>query len=208
MARAYSVSKILSTKHELVQWGESWQAAFGMPAASGVWFIWGNSANGKTRFMLEMAKELSKTKRLFYNSLEEGNSHTMQLALRDAGIDGSNRNLTIGQEPMEELEERLKKRRAPEVVFIDSVQYTSLRLKKVKELEDDYPDVLFIINSQAKGKQPLGVVAEAIRYHAALKIFVEGFTATSNGRYNPGGVYEIWNEGSEKYWGKEKEATT
>lgn len=203
MARAYSVTKILSTKYELVQWGEAWATAFGYPAASGVWFIWGNSGNAKTRFMLELAKELSKTKRVFYNSREEGNSHTMQLALIEAGIDGSNRKLIIGNESADDMRLRLAKRRGPEVVIMDSIQYFTIRFAAFREMVESNPDVLFIVNSQADGKQPLGNVAKSIRFDAALKIWVEGYVATSNGRYNPGGQYTIWAEGAERYYGQE-----
>lgn len=208
MARAYSVSKILSIKHELVQWAEPWQDAFGQPAACGVWFVWGNSGNAKTRFLLELAKELSKTKKVFYNSREEGNSHTMQLALRDAGIDGSNRHLIIGNESHEEMEERLGKRKAPQVCFLDSIQYFSIRFLAFRALVAKYPSVLFIVNSQADGKKPVGKIADAIRYDASLKIWVEGYKAISNGRYNPGGEFKIWEEGAERYWGTTLKAST
>lgn len=208
MAKAYSVGKILNTKYQLVQWGEAWQKAFGTPAAYGVWFLWGNSGNAKTRFMLEMAKELSKTDKVFYNSREEGNSHTMQLALIAAGIDGSNKNLVIGNEPHEEMVERLNKRKAPRVCIMDSIQYFSLRFVTFKAMVEQHPNVLFIVNSQADGKHPLGNVAKAIRYDAALKIRVEGYKAISYGRYNPGGEFEIWKEGADKYWGNENQKPT
>jgi hypothetical protein len=40
-------------------------------------------------------------------------------------------------------------------------------------------------------------------YDASLKIWIEGYRAFSKGRYiGPnGGVYTIWEEGAEKYWG-------
>ena len=199
MARAYSLRKIFETKHTLVQWGEAWQAAFGQPADTGVWFVWGNSTNGKTRFMLELAVELSKTRKTFYNSLEEGNSHTMQLALKAAGIDPTNKNLLVGCEPVEEMDARLAKRKGPKVAIIDTVQYTTLRFADYLALVKKHPDVLFIFNSQAEGKKPAGKVADRIKFDAALKIWVEGWQAISHGRYNTGGVYQIWHDGADKY---------
>lgn len=207
MANAYSVSRILSTRFELVQWGEAWSAAFGNPESRGVWFLWGNSANAKTRFMLEMAKELSKTMKVFYNSREEGKSHTMQMALIAAGIDGSNKNLIIGNEPHQDMDERLSKRKGPKVVIMDSIQYFDLRFAAFRAMVEKHKDVLFIVNSQADGKHPLGNVAKAIRYDAALKIRVEGYKATSYGRYNPGGEFDVWPEAAEKYWGNKKAET-
>lgn len=208
MAKAYSVSKILAIKHRLMDWGEDWVAAFGRPAVCGVWFVWGNSTNGKTRFLLRMAKVLSMFFRVFYNSREEGNGHTMQEALKAEGIDGSNHNLLIGNETFAEMHERLKKRRAPQVVFMDSIQYFDIRFKSFKEMVEQNPNTLFIVNSQAEGKHPVGNVAKAIRYDAALKIFVEGHLAISQGRYNPGGQYVIWHEGAGKYHGSKEQSTT
>lgn len=34
--------------------------AFGTPERSGVWFIWGNSGNGKTSFVMQLAKALTE----------------------------------------------------------------------------------------------------------------------------------------------------
>lgn len=199
MARAYSISEILTTKHELVEWGEPWQEAFTRPAACGLWCIAGNSGNAKTTFLMEMAKELSKTYKVYVDALEEGKGHTMQQTLLKLGIDETFKNLSIGEEQMDELDARLSKRKAPKVVFIDTIQYANIRFKQFKEMVRKHKDKLFIVNSQAKGKVPKGSVAQDIWYDANLKIWVEGYQATSNGRYNPGGVYTIWEQGAKNY---------
>jgi predicted ATP-dependent serine protease len=199
MARAFSISEILSTQFELIEWSEKWETAFGKPEASGVWFVWGNSGNAKTRFLIELAKELSNTRRAFYNSLEEGKRQTMKLTLLDAGIDGTFRNLLIGQETLSEMDTRLSKRKAPRVVFIDSWQYLNARFEHFMALVSKHRNVLFIVSSHAEGKEPEGRVAKKIKYHADLKIRIEGYQAISNGRYNPGGVYTIWEQGAANY---------
>ncbi|MDW8420224.1 MAG: hypothetical protein RML37_12515 [Chitinophagales bacterium] len=201
MARAYSVNEIISTRYELITWGAEWESAFGRPEASGLWFVWGNSGNAKTRFLIELAKELSKYYSVFYNSLEEGKRQTMKNMLLSAGVDTGNRRLLIGQEPLNELDERLRKRRAPHVAIIDSVQYANTRFDMLLKLLHEHPSRLFIISSHADGKKPEGRTANRLLYHADLKIQVEGYKATSNGRYNPGGQYTIWQQGAANYWG-------
>lgn len=209
MARAYSIQKIYATNYETIQWGAEWKAAFGEPEDNGVWFIWGNSGNAKTRFLIELAKEISNSRKLFFNSLEQGNRLTMRNALIDAGVDASNKNFIIGNESFEEMGERLSKHKAPTACVIDTIQYChGLRFQAFTEMVKAHPKVLFIINSQAVGKNPEGKIAEKIKYDADLKIWVEGFKAISNGRYNPGGEYTIWGEGEAKYWGTKPNNST
>ena len=61
----------------------------------------------------------------------------------------------------------------------------------------------FIFTSHASGKYPEGRTANAIRYHANVKIRIEGFRAFVQSRY--GGdkerFYEIYQEGAQRYWG-------
>ena len=62
------------------------QEAFGQPEQNGVWFIWGRSGNGKTSFVLQLCKELTRYGKVAYDSLEEGDSLTMQNALMRVGM--------------------------------------------------------------------------------------------------------------------------
>ena len=52
----------------------------------GVWFIWGSSGNGKTSFVMQLCKQLTRFGRVAYNSLEEGDDVTMQNALIRFGM--------------------------------------------------------------------------------------------------------------------------
>lgn len=49
-----------------------WRDAFDLPERKGVWLIWGNSANGKTTFAMQLCKYLCQFGRVAYNSMEEG----------------------------------------------------------------------------------------------------------------------------------------
>jgi len=204
MARAYSPEEILSKKYEILQWSEKWKTAFDQPETSGVWFIWGNSGNGKTNFVMQLVRELATIGPVFYNALEEGTRLTMQNNLKRSDIASVKKNVLIGCEEISEMSERLNRRRAPQFVVIDSFQYTDLNFASYKKLKKAHPDKLLIFTSHASGRQPDGRTATRVKFDADLKIWVEGYKAISNGRYNPGGEYMIWDEGANKYHGSKK----
>lgn len=200
--RAISVSDLLSKKYKLFPFDGDWYAAFENPERYGCWFIWGHSGNGKTTFILKLCKELSKYDRILYNSLEEGAAHTMQKAFLNAGLASIKRRLILVSESIKDLCERLDKDKSPNIIVIDSFQYTNLTFEKYLALKKKYPKKLFIINSQAEGKKPDGKPAVRTSYDASLKIWVEGYRAFSKGRYiGPIGYYTIWDKGAKDYHG-------
>ena len=200
--RAYSVSDILNKKYKVIPFEGEWGAAFSQPESNGSWFIWANSGNGKTTFVLKLCKELSKHERILYNSLEEGSAKTMQNAFLNAGLASVKRRLILVQESIEELCERLDRPKSQNVIVLDSFQYTGLSFERYRELVRRYPKKLFIIISQADGKQPSGRTAKRVMYDASLKVWVEGYRAFSKGRYiGPLGYYTIWERGAKEYHG-------
>jgi len=200
--RAYTVQDLLQRKFRTLGWGSSWADAFGYPESTGLWFVWGQSGNGKTSFVVQLMCELSHSYKIFCNTLEEGMGLTLQEKLRNTHLTGCVRNIHFGMETIEELSVRLERRRAPQVVIIDSVQQSGISTTQARLLRMQHQDKLIVFVSQARGRGPSGKVADGIRYMADLKIWVEGYRAISNGRYNPGGVYTIWPEGAAGYWGE------
>jgi len=200
--RAYSVSDILNKKYKVIPFEGEWGAAFSQPESNGSWFIWANSGNGKTTFVLKLCKELSKYERILYNSLEEGSAKTMQNAFLNAGLASVKRRLILIQESVDELCVRLDRPKSQNVIVLDSFQYTGLSFERYRDLVRRYPKKLFIIISQADGKQPSGRTAKRVMYDASLKIWVEGYRAFSKGRYiGPLGHYTIWEKGAKEYHG-------
>lgn len=196
--RAVSVSQLLSTNIKQVEFDGEWLASFGKPQLTGTWLVWGNPGNGKTRFALQLAKYLCTFgKRVAYDSLEEGASLSMKNALIDCNMrEASMRFVLLDQEPVDELEKRLLKQKSPDVVIIDSVQYTGLTYSEYKRLRDKFRSKLFILISHAEGTQPSGRIAKSIRFDAFVKIWVEGFKAYPVSRYGGGEPYTIWEEGA------------
>jgi Predicted ATP-dependent serine protease len=153
---------------------------------------------------MQLAKELCKYGRVAYNSLEEGSSLTMRNTMLRCGMMEVNRRfLLLDAEPMEQLNIRLHRQKAPDIVFIDSFQYTQMSYKQYIEFKESNRNKLLIFISHADGKQPNGRAAKSVMYDATLKIRVEGFRAFSKGRFiGPVGHYNIDKIKAPKYWGE------
>ena len=206
LRRALSVSDVLRLKRETYAFEGAWAEAFGQPEQNGVWFVWGGSGNGKTSFVLQLCKELSRFGRVAYDSLEEGASLTMQNAFVKMGMqDVARRVVLLDREGMELLDARLGKRKSPDIVVIDSFQYTGMTFRDYQAFKERHADKLLIFISQADGSKPAGRTAVSVMYDAALKIFVSGYRAISKGRYfGTKGYYTIWEERARLVYGDEE----
>lgn len=149
-------------------------------------------------------RDASPGGRVAYDSLEEGACKTMQNAFIRTGMqDVARRMVLLDCEDMATLSERLKKRRSPEFVVVDSLQYTGMSYSDFRTLKERHRDKLLIFISQARGTQPSSRVGVSVMYDAGLKIWVEGYRAFSKGRtFGEKGYYTVWPERAEKYWGK------
>lgn len=203
LKRALSVADLLRMRKATIPFEGAWRDAFGTPERTGVWFIWGNSGNGKTSFTLQLCRELAKFGRVAYNSLEEGDSLTMRNAIVRAGLTDARGSFVLLQESMDELSERLSRRYSPDFVVVDSFQYTQMNYKAYIAIKERHRDKLLIYVSHAAGFKPSGKSAVSAMYDASLKIWVEGYRAFSKGRYIGNvGAYDIWPERSEVYFGE------
>lgn len=208
MRRGYSGGEVARMKKARFNFSKPWAEVFGLPGRTGVWFIWGNSGNGKTSFVMQLCKELARFGRVAYDSLEEGTDVTMQDTLIRFGIPKlRNRFLLLDCEPIDELEERMNSRKSPDFYIIDSLQYTRMNYKRYQDLKEAHRNKLIVFVSHAKGKEPRGEVARSVMFDAALKIFVEGYRATPKGRTEgPKEYFTIWEKGAQRYWGRKEKS--
>lgn len=186
-----------------------WAAAFGAPATTGVWFVWGQSGHGKTSFVMQLCKELCRHYKGVYNSYEEGTSLTIQRAMREHNMESVNARLSLlDGEPIADLSARMSKRMSPHFYVIDSFQYTGLSVQEYFDFIGAHRNKLIIFISQAEGRKPKGRTAERVLYDAGLKIWVEGFRAWSKGRFfGERGYYDVWAERAREYWGEQTRLT-
>lgn len=208
MGRAISNKNVLAAQFVTADFDGPFLASFGRPELRGVWLIWGDSGSGKTTFTLMLCKYLARFGRVAYDSLEQGLSLSLQKAWErvDMAEAGSNI-ILLNKEELPELCARLRKRKSPEIIVIDSLQYLDGFTKKnYKDLKRDYPDKLFIFICQDKNGNPKGNMGDHIRYDADIKIRVEGFKAFVTTRYEDptngegGADFIVWEQGAADYW--------
>ena len=203
MKRAYSPKEVQSMNIPRFEFEGEWEAAFGKPDRTGTWIIWGHSGNGKSRFVMKLAKYLCQWCTVAYNSLEESTGLSFQKTLNQERMEEVNKRFRIlDRETIEELTTRLKKRRSPDVIIIDSLQYSGLTFLSYKKLKEQFPNKLFILISHAEGDKPEGRTGKRIAYDAGVKIYVQGFRALCKGRFitTPGNHFTIWEEGASQFW--------
>lgn len=176
--RAYSPSEIENLNTPELPLDGEWEAAFGRPSRFERWFIDGESASGKSTFVMLLGKKLCDYGRVDYVSLEEG------------------ANLSF--------KKRIKRPKSANFVIIDSVQYLDVRSfdRLKKELFDRFPRKSFILVSQVYKGRPKGKMADDIRFDCGVKIHTKGYRAYCQGRYTDDAeaYFTIWEEGAAKYY--------
>ncbi len=181
-----------------------WAAAMGTPETGGCWLVYGAEKNGKTWFALMLAGMLSGFGRTLYVSAEEGTGKNFVDACRRAGLEPkSSRNLHFEEYlTIEELEAKLRPRKAPRIVFLDNLTMYAdeLRAAELRALLLKYPEKLFVFLAHEEKGQPYGAVGKLARKLAALILHVKGLTAFVSGRC-PGGALTIDETKAALYWG-------
>ncbi|MGL4520819.1 MAG: hypothetical protein ACRCUJ_14420 [Phocaeicola sp.] len=207
MGRALSPTEVLAIKRDELPLEGAWYDAFGRPDRTGIWFIWGNSGNGKSSFVMQLCKELAKFGKVGYNSLEEGLSLSMQNAIKRFRMTEENKKVVFYDcIKMSELSERLARPRQPKFVIIDSFQYTQMSYGDYIAFKEAHRDKLLIFVSHADGSKPSGRPAVSVMYDASLKVWVQHYRAFTKGRFfGPKGYYNIWEERANKIWGEKDE---
>lgn len=202
--RAYSVSNVINKKFNPLDFDGEWRDTLGVPDKAFSAIIWGNSGNGKTEAALKLARYLTNFGKVAYNSLEQGVSSTIKEALLRNHMESLDKSfMLLDREPFGDLLDRMSKRKSPDFLFIDSVQYTRITKSQYYQLKElmlaKGKGIIWI--SQAKGKEPKGALADDIRYDVDLKLFVEGFKLFPDGRLNGGGEpFTIWAKKAATYW--------
>ncbi|MDM8269008.1 ATP-dependent serine protease [Barnesiella viscericola] len=208
MGRAISNKNVLTAKFEVTEFDGAFLASFGKPELRGAWIIYGGSGSGKTSFVMQVCKYLTRFRRVAYDSLEQGLSLSLQKAWERVGMEEvGNRIILLNKESLKDLRLRLAKKQSPDVVVVDSVHYwLGLKMSDYINLRNDFPDKLFIFVSHEKGGQPDGKLAQKIRYDSDIKIRVEGYKAFVTTRYEVaergegGADFIIWEQGAQDYW--------
>lgn len=203
LKRGLTIQNIADAVVKKFDFKGEWFDAFGTPERTGIWYVFGGSGSGKTSFILMLIKCMAEFGRVLFISYEEGVvSSSLQEGIARFGLMDCKNNIIVSVDNLEELNERLNKRKSPDFIVIDSLEYSEFTsIKQIKQLADDYPDKLFVIIGQADGKHPRTELGKSVLFLAKQKIFIEGYRALSRGRsFGDVGSITIWHKGAEEYW--------
>lgn len=204
--RAYNPREVSQKKYEVIKWNGQWRESFGRPAMNETWFISGASAQGKSSFVMQLAKKLCEYGKTLYVSAEEGIRQSFQRRLELFEMNSVGRKLSIIEDPdINLLKERLSKPKSPRFIIIDSFQMANWTYQDAMELIEKFNKKSFIFISQEYKSRPMGADAVRLRYAAGVKIRVSGFMALCSGREKEtagGGGFVVWDEGAIRYGNK------
>jgi hypothetical protein len=201
LKRLKSPNDIYTKSREILPFEGKWKEQFGLPEIRGSWFVCGNSTNGKTSYLTQMAAMLTKFGRVWYVGAEEGDSLSFRKAMRRAGI---GKNFNLSEDVFEDVLLRLEGRVTPMFLFYDSIQAVGMSKDMYRQLLDacEKKNCQLILVSHAEGKQPSGRPAKFMKYMSFIKIWVEGFKAIVEGsRYGGIEPYTIYEKRAAEYWG-------
>jgi len=198
--RAYSVENVLNARFNTLNFEGKWLNAVGKPELTGSWFVYGPPKNGKTTLSMMLAKYMTEFGRVFYNSIEEGLSLSVQMAFERVNMSEVSGKIVLGETPVEELIEKLSKKKSAKIIFFDSIQFAGLKFSEYKIIKETFPHKLFVYVSHIEGRQPQGETAKRIWRDANVVFRVEGHRAFPVSRYGGGGFIDIWEEEARRYW--------
>jgi predicted AAA+ superfamily ATPase len=198
----YSLHSIKSKRFATVHLTRPWSEAIGTPELRGSWMIYGPPKNGKTSMAFQLAAELQNYSRVFYNSIEEGLSLSIQKSVERTSPELKNGSFVLGQMEFDEMKAYLGgDRRSPGVIFIDSVQFAEMTFAQYKQLKQVFSNKLFVYISHISGSVPEGTLAQRIWRDSSVVFRVEGFKAFPVSRYGGEMPVVVSEERANNYWG-------
>lgn len=203
LRRALSPRDLLSKKFVTYDFSGAWRGHIGEPEQNFRMIVYGASGNGKTDYLVQFSKYLTRFGRVYYNSFEEGASKTLADAFERHSLqDVEPGSFILGdREPFEDMLRRMTGRNSPRFCFIDSLDFINMKTEQYQELIDKCPTKSFIIVSWASGKYPKSQAGKDIEYMVDVKVRVVEYKAYARSRFGGTEPYVIWPE----YWERKSE---
>lgn len=205
MPRVLGVNQVLSKQYKVLDNVPEWiQNTIGtLPDPFYIQVI-GRPKNGKTSLIMNLVRSLAEQFDCFYNSLEEGDSKTIQDAYIRSDMQAVAGKVMLGDgfyfnDLMDYLHGAGKRKK---IVVIDSLDYMKLTKLQYIKLIETFPSKSFIVICWGgrKGKDFVcdDYYGNQIKHMMGAIIGVEGFVAETIGRYGPTEPYTIWAKGAKK----------
>lgn len=190
LKRALNANDIRKCNDRPLGFEGEFRDAFGDVAVNAVWLLWGQSGMGKSTMAMILAKYLTQFTnqygRVHYASMEENvKSSTFKNRVIEFDLPKS---FQAANESLEDLRERLSRRKSAHFVIIDSADKAlrpykqTERLAVIEKFVDDFAHKHIIIIGRASGNKPNALAAE-IEYMAGIKVQVKWGLALAKSRY-------------------------
>jgi predicted ATP-dependent serine protease len=196
MGKSFGVKQIMSKKYQTMSLPDEWIEALGEISNPFRWLVFGLPKNGKTTFVLMFCKAMALMGyKVYYNSMEEGDSKTMQDAMVRVKLDEvPNGKFILGdRDSIHDMILKLKKNKAL-IVVLDSRDYAKLTTDQYKLLTSTFPRKCFIIVCWEQSKKPLGKYAKDIEFMVDMVTHVSDHIATTNGRFGAQLKFDVWED--------------
>jgi hypothetical protein len=167
--------------------------------------IYGHSGNGKTEFSVRLAKFLCQFGKVAWMSYEQGHGLDLQMATKRNNMDDvtgqfipidPNEKRALGVSYLEDLDKFLKKRSAPQFIFIDSLDYTGFHWDDYLHLKHKHKKKTFIFIAHSSRTGTLKKdISDKIKFDGHIGIHVSKYIATPDkNRFGGFEPYVIWEE--------------
>lgn len=202
MARTLGVSQILNKQYKVLEMSDEWKNYIGTLPDPFSMIVIGQPKNGKTSFVMRLCRHLADYHKVFYSSLEEGDSKTIQDALILANMQDVVGSFFLGDGyTYADLWEKLDKPRSPKIIVIDSLDYMKLTFEQWKKLNKKYPNKSWIIICWGKYSSkefaiPDDYFGRKIKYQVGTVVRVQDFIVETRGRYGSTEKLVLWNKKS------------
>lgn len=211
LSKVHTISSIRKRNAKKLAFEGTLKDAFGLPEHNATFAIWGTTGAGKSSLIMQLAREFIRLgHRVCFNSIEMGTSSCLvEMGDREGVNKGFN---IVDGDTMEEALVRMKRKKSPKVLIIDSLNMfrkdNGKYLTKadfedfVKELKNKV--LIFII--QAEGKEPKGVFLRYVAHACFCKAHVKKHKAFVISRFKQKDEeevkpYIIWYKRSQDAWG-------
>gem|GEM_PF-296478 len=213
MGKRISVKNIVQKKYCLVDGlSKEIKEALGEIEDTFTAIIYGESGHGKTNMTVQLLKELNTLGNMLYVSYEEGHGKSIQDLIMRHKLADELPNLQFSDgETIQELVAYLKRKQSPNVVVIDSWQYSEFTFEDYKELKRLFVfgktkgrRKIFIFISHVNGSRPDGKSAIEVKRDCNIKIHVSHFVGFIVSRFS-GSIknYCIYEAGAKNHYGKD-----
>jgi KaiC/GvpD/RAD55 family RecA-like ATPase len=187
LQRAIGVTDLTARNFECFEFDGIWLNMFNKPERNFTALIYGPEKNGKTTFMLQFGKYLTKFGKVLCDSHEEGKSATLKQAYIAQNMDEvKGKFMLLHKELFDHLMYRLSLPGSAKIIIRDSIDYCEMTEKQYKLMTSTYPKKVFILVcwTDKDDITPKSAEARKIKKRVDITIHVKNFKATPVSRFS------------------------